>query len=61
MYRRIQADDPFIPEDLSPERADLICRLLEKNPKNNGQDGVDDIKTHPFFAVSSFFISDIIQ
>jgi serine/threonine protein kinase len=54
-HRRILADDVLIPKHLSPEAGDLICRLLEKNPKKRlgaGQHGVDEIKTHPFFAVS---------
>jgi serine/threonine protein kinase len=44
-----------IPEDLSPQAADLLRKLLEKEHKKRlgaGQHGVDNIKKHPFFAVS---------
>jgi serine/threonine protein kinase len=63
-YRRIKTADPVTSEDLSPEAADLISKLLEKNPRKRlggGHNGVDDFKKHPFFAVSSLFISVTIQ
>jgi len=55
---------PPIPTHFSPELADLIEKLLLKEPTQrlgDGEGGAQDVKQHPFFSVSSFFISVIIQ
>jgi hypothetical protein len=49
--------DPHIPQELSPEAADLITNLLEKEETERlggGEEGADAIKRHPFFKVSYF-------
>lgn len=51
MYRRIilNAGIPF-PRDppVSPEAKDLICRLLQSEPRN--RPSIQQIKEHPFFT-----------
>jgi hypothetical protein len=51
-YSRIVTLDPHIPQELSPEAADLITNFLER--EGGGEGGADAIKRHPFFKVSSF-------
>merc|ERR1712137_660481 len=42
---------PAVPEEMSEEAYDLINRLLEPNPSERlGANGVEEIKSHPFFA-----------
>jgi hypothetical protein len=55
---------PVMPQEFSPEAADLITSLLEKEPHKRlggGKDGVLEIKRHPFFSVSSFSIYITLQ
>jgi serine/threonine protein kinase len=54
-YRRIRYVPPVIPKHLSPQAVDLISKLLQKDSKKRlgaGNNGAEDIKKHPFFAVS---------
>jgi hypothetical protein len=58
-YRRIMTHTPVMPQEFSPEVADLITGLLEKEPcerLGGGEHGALEIKRHPFFSVSSFSI-----
>lgn len=50
--RRILRTNPPIPEELSPEVADFITKLLVKNPRERlggGADDAEELKRHPFF------------
>ncbi|RZF38034.1 hypothetical protein LSTR_LSTR006433 [Laodelphax striatellus] len=50
--RRILKTNPPIPEDLSPEVADFIARLLVKDPRKRlggGERDAAELKEHPFF------------
>ncbi|XP_014251762.1 ribosomal protein S6 kinase alpha-5-like isoform X2 [Cimex lectularius] len=50
--RRILRTYPPIPEDLSPEVADFITKLLVKEPRERlggGADDAEELKRHPFF------------
>lgn len=50
--RRILKTNPPIPDDLSPEVADFITKLLVKDPRKRLGGGVEDaeeLKRHPFF------------
>jgi hypothetical protein len=63
-YSRILTHGPEMPLDISPVAADLITQLLEKEPSKRlggGEYYAMEIKSHPFFNVSSFPISVIIQ
>jgi hypothetical protein len=58
-YSQILCHDPVIPQEFSPEAANLITSLLEKDPckrLGGGNHGAIKIKMHPFFSVSSFSI-----
>jgi hypothetical protein len=53
-----------MPKRFSPDLVRLITGLLAKDPQQRlggGQGGAQDIKEHPFFKVSSFLVSVIIQ
>jgi serine/threonine protein kinase len=63
-YSRITTVDPVIPSEFSHEVADLITNLLDKDPRERlgcGTEGVDAIKRHPFFKVSSMSMPVIPQ
>ncbi|KAG8224373.1 hypothetical protein J437_LFUL005255 [Ladona fulva] len=50
--RRILKTHPPIPEDISPEVADFIRRLLIKDPRKRlggGKGDAEELKQHPFF------------
>ncbi|KAK7869906.1 hypothetical protein R5R35_013702 [Gryllus longicercus] len=50
--RRILRTNPPIPEDLSPDVADFITRLLVKDPRKRlggGEGDAEELKRHPFF------------
>lgn len=50
--RRILKTNPPIPEGLSPEVADLIAKLLVKEPRKRlggGEQDALELKKHPFF------------
>ncbi|KAI5737364.1 hypothetical protein M8J76_012789 [Diaphorina citri] len=52
--RRILKTEPPIPEDLSPDVADFISRLLVKDPRRRlggGELDAEELKRHPFFNV----------
>lgn len=52
--RRILRTNPPIPEELSPEVADFITKLLVKNPRERlggGTEDAEELKRHPFFKV----------
>jgi hypothetical protein len=55
---------PVMLDTFSSIATDFISKLLHKNPRKRlggGKRGVENIKTHPFFSVSYFSISGIIQ
>lgn len=52
MLRKIVHMPVKIPTSVSPPAADLLTRLLDKNPSTRlgaGPSGVNEIKVHPFF------------
>jgi serine/threonine protein kinase len=52
LITRVTEDEPYIPDNLSPDAADFISKLLVKDPKQRlggGEDGVEELKRHPFF------------
>ncbi|KDR09292.1 Chromosomal serine/threonine-protein kinase JIL-1 [Zootermopsis nevadensis] len=58
--RRILEQDPEIPKKFSAKAKHFVVGLLTKEPKKRfgaGENGVDDIKSHPFFNVSSVSVS----
>jgi hypothetical protein len=64
VYRCALDDDLVIPDRISTTVADVIRKLLKKIPAKrlgSGRHGIDKIKKHPFFAVSSFPIQFIVQ
>ncbi|XP_063216041.1 ribosomal protein S6 kinase alpha-5-like isoform X2 [Bacillus rossius redtenbacheri] len=51
--RRILKTNPPIPDELSPQVADFITRLLVKDPRRRlggGESDADELKKHPFFS-----------
>ena len=58
MYDMIKNSQVKFPKriKLSDEAKDVILKLLEKNPKKRlgSQDGIEEIKKHPFFASLDF-------
>lgn len=53
LFQNIQNGVLKLPAHLSVEAKDLIVRLLERNPSKRlggGPRGVDELKSHPFFA-----------
>ena len=58
MYDMIKNSQVKFPKriKLSEEAKDVIIKLLDKNPKKRlgSQNGIEDIKTHPFFASLDF-------
>ena len=62
MYEMIKNSPVKFPKriKLSDDAKDVIIKLLEKNPKKRlgSQKGIEEIKTHPFFATIDF---DLIE
>ncbi len=58
MYEMIKSGAVKFPKriNLSDDAKDVIKKLLEKNPKKRlgSQNGIEDIKKHPFFASIDF-------
>ncbi|KAJ1960917.1 hypothetical protein IWQ62_004049 [Dispira parvispora] len=53
MYQRVLFDRLQFPGNTSPEFRSLVIGLLTKDPRRrlgNGQNGIAQLKTHPFFA-----------
>ncbi|ODV85848.1 hypothetical protein CANARDRAFT_27930 [[Candida] arabinofermentans NRRL YB-2248] len=51
MYRKILNDPLVFPQDIDTNTKDIITRLLDRDPKKRlGYNGVEEIKSHPFFA-----------
>ncbi|RPB05760.1 Pkinase-domain-containing protein [Choiromyces venosus 120613-1] len=46
LYESIKNDEPFIPEDLNPDAADLLRRLLEKDPDKRIK--MPELREHPW-------------
>jgi serine/threonine protein kinase len=62
-FSRIITAKPRIPDNISPEAADFILKLLVKNPQKRlggGEDGAQELKRHPFFKVSFSPITFVI-
>lgn len=53
MYSKIMTAELQIPDSVSPDAADLIRKLLERDPERRLQDP-EQIKIHPFFASIDF-------
>ncbi|KAG8913674.1 hypothetical protein FRC01_004432 [Tulasnella sp. 417] len=51
MYQRILHDPLRVPEETPSEASSIMASLLERDPSQRlGSRGVEEIKTHPFFA-----------
>ncbi|KAG0169323.1 hypothetical protein DFQ28_010300 [Apophysomyces sp. BC1034] len=51
MYRRVLEDPLEFPPDVDYETAEFLCGLLDRDPRTRlGAAGVDEIKSHPYFA-----------
>lgn len=51
LFEKIKACDYHLPNHLSSEAIDLICKLLVGDPsKRLGADSINQIKSHPFFV-----------
>nr|CCA22746.1 ribosomal protein S6 kinase putative [Albugo laibachii Nc14] len=53
LFEKILGDEPVFSDRFPSEAADLIANLLQKDPQQRlgcGAKGVDEIKTHAFFA-----------
>lgn len=53
MYSKIMTAELQIPDSVSPDAADLIRKLLERDPERRLQDP-EQIKIHPFFSSIDF-------
>jgi len=53
MYTKIMTAELEIPDTMSPEAADLLSKLLDRDPETRLQEPAD-IKRHPFFAPLDF-------
>ena len=54
-FENIIKSNVEIPEDVDSDAADLIRKLLEKDPKMRiGSNNLKDIKMHPFFKNVNF-------
>jgi hypothetical protein len=63
LYSRIVLEERVLPDYFSPEAANFISALMEKNPfkrLGTGKSGAENVKAHPFFNVSTIPISVII-
>lgn len=51
LFERIKSTDFTVPETVSPEAADLLRKLLVRDPAQRlGAESIQQIKSHPFFA-----------
>ena len=56
LFCSILTTAPVIPENLSPEIADFISKMLDKDPRTRlggGTEDAEELKRHPFFRVSN--------
>ena len=56
LFSSILTITPVIPENLSPEIADFISKMLDKDPRTRlggGTEDAEELKRHPFFRVST--------
>lgn len=52
MYRKILQDELRFPAEVAPDARDLLKGLLTRDPNHRlGNNGAQDIKSHPFFSV----------
>lgn len=61
MYDNILYGELEFPDEVSDDAADLICKLLEKDPtmRLGGLTGIDEIKGHPFFNGVKWSLADL--
>lgn len=61
MFDNILYGDLDFPDEVSDNAADLICKLLERDPsmRLGGLMGIDEIKGHPFFAGVNWNLADL--